>query len=156
LRIGAIVADRRTVEHLAGISTATLGTSVIAQRAAEAGLAVKKEWMRSVQSTQRRNQAIIKETVDGINGLSVPVYPSHGNFLIIECAELGVRPEALAAVFAERGIMIRQGTYHTPRFGSRFVKVSTTVPTEWVDAFCRELPSAIKSARGLNDVPELY
>jgi histidinol-phosphate aminotransferase len=156
LRIGAIIADRQTVEHLAGISTATLGTSVIAQRAAEAGLAVKKEWMRSVQSTQRRNQATIKETVDGINGLSVPVYPSHGNFLIIECAELGIRPEALAAVFAERGIMIRQGTYHTPRFGSRFVKVSTTVPTEWIDAFCRELPSAIKSARGLNDVPELY
>jgi aspartate/methionine/tyrosine aminotransferase len=156
LRIGAIIADRGTVEHLAAISTATLGTSVIAQRAAEAGLAVKKEWMTSVQRTQRRNQAAIKETVDGIKGLSVPVYPSHGNFLIIECAELGIRPEALAAVFAERGIMIRQGAYHTPRFGSRFVKVSTTVPVEWVDAFCRELPSAIKSARGLNDVPELY
>jgi hypothetical protein len=52
--------------------------------------------------------------------------------------------------------MIRQGSYHTPRFGSRFVKVSTTVPTEWVDAFCRELPDAIVAARGLNDVPELF
>jgi histidinol-phosphate aminotransferase len=62
----------------------------------------------------------------------------------------------LAAVFAKRGIMIRQGSYHTPRFGSRFVKVSTTVPTEWVDAFCRELPDAIVAARGLNDVPELF
>jgi histidinol-phosphate aminotransferase len=156
LRVGAIIGDRRMIEHLAAISTATLGTSVIAQRAAQAGLAVKNEWMNSVQRTQRRNQAAIKEAVDGIKGLSVPVYPSHGNFLIVECAELGIRPEALAAVFAERGIMIRQGAYHTPRFGSRFVKVSTTVPTEWVDAFCRELPSAIKSARGLNDVPELY
>ena len=58
--------------------------------------------------------------------------------------------------YRRQGIMIRQGSYHTPRFGSRFVKVSTTVPTEWVDAFCRELPDAIVAARGLNDVPELF
>ena len=68
----------------------------------------------------------------------------------------GCKPEALAAVFAQRGIMIRQGSYHTPRFGARFVKVSTTVPPEWVDAFCRELPGAITAARGLNDIPELF
>lgn len=156
LRVGAVVTNRPMIEQLAALSTATLGTSVIAQRAAQAGLAVKKEWMAGVQRTQRRNQAAIKETIDRIRGLSVPVYPSQGNFLIIECAELGLRPEALAAVYAERGIMIRQGSYHTPRFGSRFVKVSTTVPVEWVDAFCRELPSAIETARGLNDVPELF
>jgi histidinol-phosphate/aromatic aminotransferase/cobyric acid decarboxylase-like protein len=88
--------------------------------------------------------------------MNIPVYPSNGNFLVIECAELGFRPEALAAVFSERGIMIRQGSYHTPRFGSRFIKVSTTVPTEWVDAFCKYLPEAIEAARGLNDVPELF
>jgi histidinol-phosphate aminotransferase len=156
LRVGAVVANRPMIEQLSAISTAALGSSVIAQRAAQAGLAVKKEWMAGVQRTQRRNQTAIKETVDRIGGLSVPVYPSFGNFLIIECVELGLRPEALAAVFAERGIMIRQGSYHTPRFGSRFVKVSTTVPVEWVDAFCRELPSAIEAARGLNDVPELF
>lgn len=33
-----------------------------------------------------------------------------------------------AAIFAQRGIMIRQGAYHTPRFGARIVKVSTTMP----------------------------
>ena len=156
LRIGALVANSDIVERLAAYSTATLGSSVIAQRAAQAGLAVKKEWMRDVQRIQRRNQAAIKGTVDGIPGLFMPIYPSQGNFVIIECAALGLKPEALAAVFAQRGIMIRQGSYHTPRFGSRFVKVSTTVPTEWIDAFCRELPDAIHAARGLNDVPELF
>jgi hypothetical protein len=30
------------------------------------------------------------------------------------------------------------------------------VPTEWVDAFCRQLPDAINTARGLNEVPELF
>ncbi len=86
----------------------------------------------------------------------MPIFPSQGNFVIIECTAMGLRPEALAAVMAQRGIMIRQGAYHTPRFGSRFVKVSTTVPTAWIDAFCRELPGAIEAARGLNTVPELY
>ena len=156
LRIGAVVANKAIIERLAAYSSATLGSSVIAQRAAQAGLAVKKEWMREVQRIQRRNQATIKHKVDTIPGLFIPIYPSQGNFVIIECAALGFTPEALAAVFAKRGIMIRQGSYHTPRFGSRFVKVSTTVPTEWVDAFCRELPDAIVAARGLNDVPELF
>ncbi len=156
LRVGAVVANRQIIEELAAYSTATLGASVIAQRAAQAGLAVKSEWMPAVQRVQRRNQTAIKQAVEQISGLTVPIYPSHGNFVIIECAELGLRPEALAAVFAQRGIMIRQGSYHTPRFGSRFVKVSTTVPSEWVDAFCRQLPDAIETARGLNEVPELY
>ena len=156
LRVGAVVANRDIIERLAAFATATLGCSVIAQRAAQAGLAVKSEWMAEVQRVQRRNQAAIKDAVDKIPGLSLPVYPSHGNFLIVECAKLASRPEALAAVYAERGIMIRQGAYHTPRFGSRFIKVSTTVPAEWMDAFCRQLPAAIEAARGLNDVPELF
>ncbi len=156
LRIGAVVASKSIIERVAAYSTATLGSSVIAQRAAQAGLEVKKEWMADVQRIQRRNQAAIKATVDDIPGLSIPIYPSQGNFVIIECAALGLSPEALAAVFAQRGIMIRQGSYHTPRFGHRFVKVSTTVPTEWVDAFCRELPDATVAARGLNDIPELF
>ena len=156
LRVGAVVANRQLIERFAAFSTATLGASVLAQRAAQAGLAVKPAWMPAVQRMQRRNQAAIKDAVDAISGLTVPVYPSQGNFLIIECADLGVRPEALAAVFAQHGIMIRQGAYHTPRFGSRFVKVSTTVPAEWVDAFCRQLPGAIEAARGLNEIPELF
>jgi histidinol-phosphate aminotransferase len=156
LRIGAVVASRTTIERLASYSTATLGSSVVAQRAAQAGLAIKKQWMADVQSIQRRNQAAIKKQVDAIPGLLIPVYPSQGNFVIIECAALGLRPEALAAVFAKRGIMIRQGSYHTPRFGSRFVKVSTAVPAEWIDAFCQQLPEAIEAARGLNEIPELF
>ena len=42
-RFGAVVANREIIERLAGYATATLGCSVIAQRAAQAGLAVKSE-----------------------------------------------------------------------------------------------------------------
>jgi histidinol-phosphate aminotransferase len=156
LRVGAVVTNKDLIGKLATKSTATLGCSVIAQRAAQAGLLAKSDWMPFVQSVQRLNQEKIKTAVDKIPQMRIPVYPSNGNFLVIECADLGFRPEALAAVFAERGIMIRQGSYHTPRFGSRFVKVSTTVPTEWVDTFCDYLPAAIEAARRINDVPELF
>ena len=55
-----------------------------------------------------------RQAVDNIPGLFMPIYPSQGNFVIIECARARLQPEALAAVFAQRGIMIRQGSYHTP------------------------------------------
>lgn len=52
--------------------------------------------------------------------------------------------------------MIRQGSYHTPTFGDRFVKVSTTVPEAWADAFCDSLAEAVEQARGLNSDAALF
>lgn len=45
--------------------------------------------------------------------------------------------------------MIRQGTYHTKRFGERFVKVSLTVPEAWANRFCELLPAMVERARTL-------
>jgi aspartate/methionine/tyrosine aminotransferase len=156
LRIGAIVSNIDIVEKLADISPSTLGSSVIAQRGALAGLAVKGEWMDEVQRVQRRNQDRINEAVKGVPGLALPVYPSNGNFLVVECAELGLSPESLVQVYQEKGIMIRQGRYHTPRFGDRFIKVSTTVPEAWMDDFCQLLPEMIERARGINESGPLF
>ena len=150
LRAGAMVVDPDLAERLAAAPPNILGASILAQRAALAGLAIKREWFPQVLAMQRDNQALIKEAVDRIPGLSMPVYPSHGNFVIIECDRLGIRPEALVAAFAEQGIMIRQGAYHTPTFGDRFVKVSVSVPREWVVAFVEHLPAALERARGQN------
>ena len=71
---------------------------------------------------------------------------------MIETLAAGVRPEALVAAAKREGIMIRQGTYHTERFGDRFIKVSTTVPAEWVDTLCAKLPALVATARTLNDI----
>ncbi len=43
--------------------------------------------------------------------------------------------------------MIRQGSYHTKRFGERFVEVSLTVPEAWADRFCELLPTMVERAR---------
>ncbi len=105
-----------------------LGASVVAQRAALAGLAVKAEWMADGARHRRGQQAAIRDAVAAIPGLSIPVWPSHGNFLVIETVAPASGPRRWSNASTGAGIMIRQGTYHTARFGDRFVKVSTSVP----------------------------
>ena len=156
LRIGALVTPAALFEEFAGQATSVLGASVVAQRAAMAGLAVKPEWMAAVCATDAANKQRIHAAVAAIPGLLIPVWPSHGNFLVIETAGAGIRPEALVECFRRQGIMIRQGSYHTQRFGSRFVKVSTSVPPEWVEKLCTLLPEMAEQARTLNDIPSQF
>jgi histidinol-phosphate aminotransferase len=156
LRIGAVVAASDLFEELAAVSTSVLGASVVAQRAAQAGLAVKAEWMQTVRGIDRTNKAMIAEAVGAIEGLALPITPSHGNFLVLETVAAGIRPEALVECYRRQGIMIRQGTYHTQRFGDRFVKVSTSVPSSWVEKFCALLPEMVAKARTLNDLPPQF
>lgn len=154
LRIGALVAPAAMLEDFAAQSSGVLGASVIAQRAALAGLAVKPEWMATVRATTRANNALIREAALAIPGFSVPVWPSHGNFLVIETG--GLKPEALVEAANRDGIMIRQGSYHTARFGHRFVKVSTSVPRDWAEKLADRLPALVETARSLNDLPPQF
>lgn len=156
LRVGALVASSDVIERIAAAPPNNLGSNVVSQRAAIAGLKVKPEWMRQVNGRQRRNQEEIFKAVANVRGLNVAVYPSQANFLVVECVEAGITPEALCAAYQTQGIMIRQGSYHTPRFGHRFVKVATTVPEAWADAFCSKLPEMVERARGIKEVPQLF
>lgn len=151
LRIGAFVAEAGLAEEIAGQASSVLGASVVAQRAALAGLRVKAEWMEQVRAINAANQAKLKAAAEKL-GFHLPVYPSGGNFLVIETIQAGIRPEALVACCGDAGIMIRQGTYHTQRFGDRFIKVSTSVPAEWMDTLCERLPALTEAARVRNDV----
>jgi aspartate/methionine/tyrosine aminotransferase len=156
LRVGAVVADPDLIERLAGSPPNNLGSSILSQRAALAGLKIKSEWFPGVLTQQRANQKLINDAVTRIPGLEMPVYPSNGNFIVIECEKAGVKPEALVAAFQERKIMIRQGAYHTPTFGDRFIKVSTSVPSLWVEEFVALLPAMVERARGRNEPVKLF
>jgi aspartate/methionine/tyrosine aminotransferase len=156
LRVGAIVAAPEFAERLTAAQPNMLGSSILSQRAAIAGLAIKDEWFPDVLSNQRANQKLIHDVVDRLPGVEMPVFPSNGNFVVIECGGAGVRPEALTACYQERGIMIRQGSYHTPNFGDRFVKVSTSVPSAWIEEFVELLPAMLEAARGRNDPGKLF
>lgn len=156
LRVGALVASDAVIERLAAAPPNNLGSNVVSQRAAIAGLKVKREWMLEVNRRQRRNQEEIRKAVAKVRGLEVAVYPSQANFLVVECVDAGITPEALCAAYQAERIMIRQGTYHTPRFGHRFVKVATTAPEAWVNAFCDKLPEMVERAGSIKEVPQLY
>lgn len=156
LRIGAVIAHPDLIERLAAAPPNNLGCNVISQRMAIAGLRIRNDWFPDVNRRQRRNQAEIVTAVAKVPGMSIAVYPSQANFLVVECIEAGVTPEALCDAYRAENIMIRQGTYHTPTFGHRFVKVSTTVPEEWVEAFCARLPDMVAKARGISKVAALF
>lgn len=156
LRVGAIITSPDLMEKLADGPPNNLGSSLVAQRGAIAGLKVKSTWFPKVLAEQRANQDLVAKAVDGIEGLSLAVYPSNGNFVVIECDKAGVRPEAVCAVMARHNILVRHGRYHTQAFGDRFIKVSVSVPTEWVEQFCALLPEAIEEARGINDDIALF
>jgi aspartate/methionine/tyrosine aminotransferase len=156
LRVGTIIAAPELMERLAHATPNNLGSSIAAQRGAIAGLKVKSEWFPDVLRDQRANQALVHTAVAKLEGFEIPVYPSNGNFLIIECEKAGVKPEALCAVLARDNILVRQGSYHTAAFGDRFIKVSVTVPRTWVEEFCALLPRAAEHARGMNEAVQLY
>ncbi|MBS76875.1 pyridoxal phosphate-dependent aminotransferase [Variovorax sp. Varisp41] len=152
MRLGAVLASADIIEMLATAPPNNLGSNVLSQRAAIAGLRTKADWFPEIFRRQRRNQAEVARAASAIAGFSVPVYPSQANLLIVETVEAGLRPESLVAAYQEKGVMIRQGAYHTKRFGDRFVKVSLTVPEAWADRFCELLPSMVERARKI-DVP---
>ena len=156
LRVGAILANPELMERLANAPPNNLGSNIVAQRGAIAGLEVKKTWFPGVLSSQRRNQQMVHDAASAIPGFELPVFPSNGNFLVIECAKAGVRPEAVCAVLARHNILVRQGSYHTKAFGDRFIKVSVSVPEAWVEEFCALLPRAVEEARGINEPLQLF
>lgn len=65
----------------------------------------------------------------------VLVRPSHGNFLAVDITASGWTADGLCAALLDRDVFIRPGTYQSPLFGERFVKVSTSVPQAWADRF---------------------
>jgi histidinol-phosphate aminotransferase len=149
MRIGALVAAPALIEEFAAVSASVLGASVVAQRGAQAGLSIKPEWMAEVRRVDRGNKETIRSAVAAVPGLALPVFPSHGNFLVVETLGADIRPESLVSAYQGENIMIRQGAYHTTRFGNRFVKVSTSVPAHWIERFCELLPSMVEKARGI-------
>lgn len=156
MRVGALVGAPELIDECAAYSSSILGAGVVAQRGAEAGLRVKPEWMQTVRAINTANQQMIREAVAATDGLELLVWPSFANFLCIGTGAAGVRPEQLVEAYRQEGVMIRQGKYHTARFGGGFIKVSTTVPEDWASRFCTLLPAMMTKARGLSDMPALF
>lgn len=135
LRLGAVVAVPELLARLTAVPSNPLGASITAQRAAVAGLSVKEPWLARVRAANTRNQETVRAAVERSGLGRVLVWPSHGNFVAVDVAGSGWTADALCAAVLDRDVFIRPGTYQSPRFGDRFVKVSTSVPEEWAQRF---------------------
>jgi len=135
LRLGAIVGGPGLLGRLTETPANPLGANISAQRAAIAGLNVKDSWLRELRRVNRRNQQIVTEAVEHSAFGRVLVQPSQGNFLAVDLGGHGWTADQVAAAMLDRDVFIRSGTYQSPAFGDRFVKVSTSVPTAWAERF---------------------
>jgi aspartate/methionine/tyrosine aminotransferase len=140
LRLGAVVAIPELLARLTDVPANPLGANIQAQRAAIAGLKVKGPWLDRLRATNRANQEIVSHAVVTSGLGTVLVEPSHGNFLAVDISGCGATSDQLCAAMLEHDVFIRPGTYQSPRFGERFVKISTSVPTEWAQRFAAAWP----------------
>jgi aspartate/methionine/tyrosine aminotransferase len=156
MRLGTIVTSEKIMEKIGQYPPNILGSNIVAQRGAIAGLKIMDEWFPRVFKLQRENQKNVFEMINNTKGFEIPIYPSIGNFVIIEIDDEEITPEAISSCYAEHKILIRQGSYHTKEFGNKFVKVSLSVPKEWVDEFINLFPSIISKSKNKTLNIQLY
>jgi aspartate/methionine/tyrosine aminotransferase len=143
LRVGATLAHPKLFEKIANKQVGRLGGNWVAQRGAVAAYQTKSKWMPEVLKVNRENQLAIKTCLDQIDGLRPIVFPSFGNFLAVDVVTAGQGAEEVVSNVLEHGIIIRSGAYTSDEFGSRFVRITTTVPSQDVHHLCDVLPRAV-------------
>ena len=147
LRIGSVVSSKVIIDVIKNALVNDLGVNIIAQYGAIAGLKSKDEWKDEIREISFNNQKLIKETVDGIDGVFLPVYPSDANMMAIDVSGAGIDPKELSNYLFKKGIFAREGEYTSELFGDRYLRVSFSIPTEEVKVFCDEFPKAIEALR---------
>lgn len=147
LRLGAIIAAQYVIDVVKSIIINDVGTSLVAQAGAIAALKSKPEWIDYIKETTRANQDIIKEVVDEIDGVFLPVYPSSANMMAIDLSGAGIDPEDMSAYLLERKVFTRQGSYTSNRFGHNYLRVSYSIAPEKVKIFAKEFKDAVEVLR---------
>ena len=147
LRLGAVVSTPENIDAIRNVIINDVGTNMIAQCGAIAALKSKPDWIGRVKQTTLDNQKIIKECVDEIDGVFLPVYPSSANMMAIDLSGAGIDPEDMSTYLIEKKVFTRQGSYTSKRFGDRYLRVSFSIAPEKVKVFAREFKLAVEALR---------
>jgi aspartate/methionine/tyrosine aminotransferase len=145
LRVGAAIASGELFSRLTSNHVSRLGGNWVAQRGAIAAYRTKPKWLPRVLEVNRRHQAEIKNCIDTLKEFSPIVFPSAGNFLAIDVTGTRTTANTIVEAVLEFGIVIRSGNYTSKRFGDRFLRVTTTVPSDYVTRFCEVFPRAARA-----------
>jgi aspartate aminotransferase len=148
MRVGALVAPPELMEKAAPFNTNDLSINILGQRAALAALRTKKEWISRVVRQSRRNQAIIKEAVDEVDGAFLPVYPSQANMFVIDISRTGLKTQPIQdKLLFEHDVFVRAGEYVSKKFGHNFIRASFTVEEEGAKRFRKAFPKVMAELR---------
>ncbi|MFW5945685.1 MAG: pyridoxal phosphate-dependent aminotransferase [Candidatus Natronoplasma sp.] len=148
MRLGALIMPNEVSDHLHKYRTNVLSANVLAQVGAKTALETKDQWLDDMVEQSRKNQRLIKECVEGIADVFLPVYPSNTNMFAIDIGGTGISPETLQEkLLYEHDVFVRSGTYVSKSSGEDFIRVSFTVPEEGVRRFVDVLPDVIEELR---------
>jgi aspartate/methionine/tyrosine aminotransferase len=147
LRIGASVAHPKAMAKILDYQVGRLGGNWVAQQGAIAAYQTKTDWCARLVQTNRRNQDVIQAAIDKIPGLQTVVRPSSGNFIAVDVVGTGGDSEDIVRALLDVGFVVRSGAYTSPRFGNRFVRITTSIPAIEVDQFCTALPKTVGNVK---------
>jgi len=148
MRLGGLIMPDKVSDHLHKYRTNVLSANVLAQVGAKTALETKDQWLDDMLEQSRKNQRLIKECVEGIADVFLPVYPSNTNMFAIDIGGTGISPESLQEkLLYEHDVFVRSGTYVSKSSGEDFIRVSFTVPEEGVRRFVDVLPDVIEELR---------
>ena len=147
LRIGGVISSKPIIDSIKNAVVNDLGVNIISQYGAIAGLKSKPEWFDSMRETCFENQRLIKEMIDPIEGVFLPVYPSQANMMVIDLSGAGIDPKVMSNYLVEKKLFTREGEYTSEDFGDRYLRISFSIPTEEIKVFCEEFPKAVEALR---------
>lgn len=146
LRFGAAVAHKKLFEQIADHQISRLGVNVVTQRGAITAYKTKSRWLPEVRRLNDLHKKMLVTRLASVKGAKVLVPQDGGNFLAIDVTGTGRTAEEVVASALGHGFVLRSGLYTSPRFGDRFLRLTTTVPTSAVEKLCAALPDIVAGA----------
>jgi aspartate/methionine/tyrosine aminotransferase len=148
MRVGALLALPDLLKKMEWYNTNVLSVNILAQRAGLRALQTKEKWIGNVVSVCRENQRLIQEAAEKIDGTFLPVYPSSTNMFPLDISGTGLDPdEVQKKLLYEHDVFVRSGLYVSKKLGSRFIRISFSVPTDGCKKFVAALPVVIEELR---------
>ena len=147
LRIGGVIASKPIIDVIKNAVVNDLGVNTISQYGAIAGLKSKSQWINNIRETCFENQRLIKEMIDAIDGVFLPVYPSDANMMVIDLSGAGINPKEMSNYLIGKKLFTREGEYTSECFGDRYLRISFSIPTDEIKLFCVEFPKAVEVLR---------
>ncbi|MGN0092813.1 MAG: pyridoxal phosphate-dependent aminotransferase [Methanobrevibacter sp.] len=147
VRLGAVVAPEPLIATIKNVVVNDLGVNIIAQKGGIAALKSKPKWIKKIRETTFHNQELIKDMVDTVDGVYLPVYPVDANMMVIDLTGAGIKAKDMSSYLLKKDIFTREGNYTSKLYGDDYLRISFSIPTEEIEVFCEEFPKAVEALR---------